>query len=68
MVGFAEIEALPESEDERVVSWRVDCLLRAGCDLDLAASLAFAPHIDLHRALGLLEAGCPPETAERILL
>jgi len=57
-----------EPEHERVERWRAEVLERAGYGADAAAELAVRLDIDLHRAIGLLESGCPPETALRILL
>jgi hypothetical protein len=57
-----------ESEHDRVVRWRAETLERAGFDPDSAASLAARPEVDLHRAIALLEQGCTPELALRILL
>ena len=57
-----------ETEQERVERWRTEALERAGYDHDAAVELASHTHVDLHRAIGLLESGCPAETALRILL
>jgi hypothetical protein len=62
-----ELDAL-ETEEERVFSWRQSSLLAAGYDLRLALKLALRPDVDLHLAVRLGRAGCPPETAARILL
>ena len=66
------IEALDTSmawsEDERVVAWRIENLLRVGYDDSAAIYLAESREVDLHLACGLLEGGCPVETALRILL
>ena len=43
-------------------------LLAAGYDQRHALKLALRPDVDLHLAVGLGRAGCPPETAARILL
>lgn len=51
-----------------VLTWRVDALLAAGYSRDRARDLAADLSIDLHRAIDLVEAGCPHETAARILL
>lgn len=60
--------AVLETEEERVLSWRQSSLLAAGYDLRLALKLALRPAVDLHAAIELAQAGCPPETAARILL
>ena len=62
-----ELSAL-ETEEERVFSWRQSSLLAAGYDLRLALKLALRPDVDLHLAIRLGRAGCPPDTSARILL
>jgi len=57
-----------ETENERVARWRAEALERAGYDRETAATLAARPDVDLHRATELLEQGCTPELALRILL
>ena len=52
---------------EDVVRWRRGLLRRAGFEADLATELAAAEDIDLHELLGLVDRGCPPELAARIL-
>lgn len=53
-------------EVDRVVLWRISRLIEAGyCDT-CAVEIAFST-IDLHVAVELLERGCPPELAVRIL-
>ena len=52
---------------DQVVSWRVQRLLRAGFPPTLAAELAGDCRFDLHALLGLVERGCPPTLAARIL-
>ena len=59
---------IQESESERVVRWRAEALARAGYAPDAARELAARLDIDLHHAIGLLERGCSPEIAARILL
>ncbi len=51
-----------------VVRWRAETLVRAGFAVPAAVDLAAAKHVDLHAAVRLVEHGCPPETALRILL
>ncbi len=62
-----ELEAL-QTEEERVFSWRQSSLLAAGYDPRHALKLALRPDVDLHLAVRLGRAGCPPATAARILL
>jgi hypothetical protein len=59
--------SIEEPEHERVARWRAEALERAGFASDVAAELAARVDVDLHRAIELLERGCPPETALRIL-
>jgi hypothetical protein len=49
------------------MSWRQMQLLRAGFDPATAAEVAAERAIDLHALIGLVERGCPPELAARIL-
>jgi hypothetical protein len=55
-------------ELDRVEQWRLDSLERAGYDAESAAVLAASPEVDLHRAVSLLENGCPLSLALQILL
>jgi hypothetical protein len=57
-----------ETEEERVFSWRHASLLAAGYEHRLAFKLALRPEVDLHLAVRLRRAGCPPDIAVRILL
>jgi hypothetical protein len=57
-----------ETEMERVEHWRAEALAKAGFDPISALELAARHDVDLHRALALVESGCPPETALRILI
>jgi hypothetical protein len=50
-----------------VVGWRRDRLVTAGFALDLAARLASDCRVDLHALLELVDRGCPPALAARIL-
>ena len=62
----AEIQ-ITETEAERVQRWRVEELERAGFDTQSATELAGRTDVDLHRAVGLIEAGCTIELALQIL-
>jgi hypothetical protein len=62
-----ELEAV-ETEAARVERWRAETLVRVGYDAESAAELAGRTDVDLHQAIELIEAGCPAETALRILL
>ncbi len=57
-----------ETETEKVQRWRAAALEKAGYDAASALELAGRPDIDLHRAIALVEDGCPPGLALRILL
>ena len=59
---------IPQTEDERVASWRYEQLLRAGYDETAALVLADLVHVDLHLAVDLVRRGCASDTALRILL
>ncbi|HVD25566.1 MAG TPA: hypothetical protein VNB86_06180 [Gaiellaceae bacterium] len=48
--------------------WRSEELERAGYSHRAAGRLAARQDIDLHLAVRLLERGCPPDLALRILL
>lgn len=50
-----------------VLVWRRDVLRHAGCDPRLAWELAEAGDVDLHDLLNLIDRGCPPALAARIL-
>jgi hypothetical protein len=57
----------PVTPFSSVVEWRRERLLAAGFAVDLAADLAEDCAIDPHAALELVDRGCPPEFAARIL-
>jgi hypothetical protein len=50
-----------------VLVWRTDLLREAGCEPSLAWQLAADGDIDLHDLLNLIDRGCPPRLAARIL-
>jgi hypothetical protein len=50
-----------------VEAWRLRRLVEAGFPLPLALELAATLGVDLHALLALLDRGCPPELAARIL-
>jgi hypothetical protein len=50
-----------------VMAWRRCRLLEAGFPDDLARMLAGTPSVDLHALLQLVDRGCSPELAARIL-
>jgi len=61
-----ELETIDGADD--VVRWRFEELLRAGYDAGCALILAGHAEVDLHAAVRLVERGCPPELALRIVL
>lgn len=59
----------PATTETKVISWRLENLLRAGYDLGAAEEIAARRDIDLHQAAELVAVrGCAPATAARILL
>ena len=64
----AQFEQLEAPEVEAVLRWRFEALLRAGYDAGNAMILASHVEVDLHDATRLVERGCPPETAMKIVL
>jgi hypothetical protein len=63
-----------EFEDPRVDAaaevraWRFEALYRSGYESDAAVVLAANFEVDLHDAVDLIQRGCPPALAARILL
>ena len=65
----AEIEFdVRKEEAERVRTWRLEELQRAGYERKMARTLAERADVDLHLATALLRSGCPVDTALRILI
>jgi hypothetical protein len=60
-------ETTHERRNPEVVTWRRERLARAGFPLPLAARLARDARYDLHALIELVERGCPPQLAIRIL-
>jgi hypothetical protein len=56
-----------EQQVHEVVRWRREQLAEAGFSLSLAARVATDPRYDLHTLIELVERGCAPELAARIL-
>jgi hypothetical protein len=50
-----------------VERWRADCLRVAGFPAELAHALGGDCRYDAHALIKLVERGCPPELAARIL-
>ena len=57
----------PEREGAEVIAWRRQQLADAGFDPSLAAEFSADRRWDLHALLELVERGCPPHLAARIL-
>ena len=57
----------PRQVPRDVLLWRRDVLRQAGCDPALANALAADGDIHLHDLLNLIDRGCPPAVAARIL-
>jgi len=56
------------TEADRVLSWRLAELEKAGYDAPAAFELAERSDVDLHFAVSLARSGCPASIALRILL
>jgi hypothetical protein len=57
----------PGIREASPTGWRRKKLVEAGFPRGLAARLARDARYDLHAVAGLVERGCPPELAARIL-
>ncbi len=57
----------PSEGRARWVRWRIERLSKAGFCAELARRLAGDDRIDLHAVLDLVDRGCPPHLAARIL-
>ena len=64
---MAAAQEIIETELDRVERWRTAELMRVGFPGDDAAALAARLDVDLHEAIELVQRGCPPELAVRIL-
>lgn len=60
----SDTDTLPRAD---VAGWRERCLEAAGFDEATAVVLARDCGYDVHRLITLVEAGCPPQLAIRIL-
>ena len=63
------VEAEREREDleTAVRTWRFEQFIRLGFTRELSAALAES-RVDLSQVRRLIQSGCPPETASRIVL
>lgn len=59
------VDRQPAPQD--LVGWRVQRLIAAGFERTLAERLAHDRGYDLHAVLELVDRGCPPQLAARIL-
>jgi hypothetical protein len=57
----------PRQVEPEVRDWRRQVLRQAGFENGLAWQLAADADVDLHDLLKLVDRGCPPELAARIL-
>jgi hypothetical protein len=64
---MAQTAEFPQTERDKVESWRLHVLVEAGYPLSLAEKLAHS-EADLHHAVELVRAGCTHDTAAEILL
>jgi len=67
-MGETELHVLGDTEQQMIELWRIEELQRAGYSHRAAGRLAARHDIDLHLAVQLLERGCAPELALKILL
>ena len=67
-MGETELHVLEATEQQQIELWRAEELERAGYGHRAAGRLATRYDIDLHVAVRLLERGCPPDLALKILL
>lgn len=61
------IRKAPAEPGDDLAGWREQRLLRAGVEADLAATIAADCAMDLQAMIELVERGCPPGLAARIL-
>jgi hypothetical protein len=57
----------PRVGSSPIAAWRRERLLAAGFPAALAAEVVRGRDVDLHALLGLVDRGCPPELAARIM-
>jgi hypothetical protein len=61
------VRAIEYGTSGDVVHWRREQLMQSGFRLPLADRVARNPRYDVHALIELVERGCPPELAVRIL-
>ena len=67
VMGQPASDTTSAAQQATIAAWRRRRLTLAGFDPRLAARLADEPAVDLHELLTLLDRGCAPELAARIL-
>ena len=67
-MAATDIHLIDQTEIERIEQWRTEELERAGYEPRAAGRIAVRHDVDLHAATKLLECGCPPDLALKILL
>ena len=67
-LAATELQLLEQTEIERIERWRAEELERAGYEPRAAGRLAVRHDVDLHHAIDLLQRGCSPDLALKILL
>jgi hypothetical protein len=65
--GASNTESRPPVDGADLLGWRQVRLLRAGFDSEQASLLAADRAMDLHALIDLVDRGCPPPLAVRIL-
>jgi hypothetical protein len=68
MAAAVEAILVDDTEDERVIRWRLEQLSSVGYSWACAMIIAANRDVDLHQAVRLVRQGCPVDTAVRILL
>jgi hypothetical protein len=66
-MGHTPPETKTPTHERSLGEWRRRRLAAAGLEPQLAAELAREPAVDLHELLVLIDRGCPPALAARIL-
>jgi hypothetical protein len=61
------MKAIRRRPEPELREWRRARLIHAGFAPELATSLGFDARVDLHDLLELVDRGCPPHLAARIL-
>jgi hypothetical protein len=61
------MKAIRRRPEPELREWRRARLIHAGFAPELATSLGFDARVDLHDLLELVDRGCPPDLAARIL-